>query len=90
MSYWHDKFPNKIYDLSYEKLTTNQEEETRKLLNYCELDWDENCLNFHHNNRAVKTASSLQVRKKMYQGSSEAWKEYQEYLQPLIKNLQSS
>ena len=87
MNYWHYKFPNKIYDISYEQLTLNQEEETRKLLDYCELDWDENCLNFHKNNRAVKTASSLQVRKKIYQGSSEAWKEYEEYLQPLIKGL---
>jgi hypothetical protein len=90
MKFWHNKFPNKIYDISYEKLTTNQEQETRKLLNYCELVWDENCLNFHNNNRAVKTASSLQVRKKMYQGSSESWKEYEEYLQPLIKGLNYS
>ena len=87
MHYWHEIYPNKIYDISYEKLTDNQEEETRKLLDYCGLEWDENCMNFHNNKRAVKTASSLQVRKKMYQGSSEAWKEYEDYLQPLIENL---
>ena len=39
---------------SYEDLTTNQEEETRKLLQYCELNWDENCLSFHKNKRTVK------------------------------------
>jgi len=87
MAFWHELFPNKIYDISYEDLTTNQEEETRKLLEYCDLDWDENCLNFHKNERAVKTASALQVREKMYQGSSEAWKKYEPYLQPLIKGL---
>ena len=89
MAFWHQLFPGKIYDICYEDLTTNQEEETRKLLEYCELDWDENCLNFHKNNRAVKTASALQVRKKMYQGSSEAWKKHEAYLQPLIKALSS-
>ena len=87
MGFWHELFPNHIYDISYENLTTNQEEETRKLLQYCELEWDENCLNFHTNKRAVKTTSSMQVRKKMYQGSSNAWRKYEEQLKPLIKAL---
>ena len=87
MDFWHKKFPGKIYDICYEDLTTNQERETRKLLKYCELEWDENCLNFHKNERAVKTASSLQVREKMYQGSSEAWKKYEAHIQPLIDGL---
>jgi hypothetical protein len=89
MDFWHQLFPDKIYDMCYEDLTTNQEEETRKLLQYCELDWDKNCLSFHKNKRAVKTASSIQVREKMYQGSSEAWKKYEVHLKPLIKNLSS-
>jgi hypothetical protein len=89
MSFWHQKFPDKIFDICYEELTTNQEKETKKLLEYCELEWDDNCLNFHTNKRAVKTTSSLQVRKKMYQGSSQAWKKHEEYLQPLIKTLNS-
>ena len=89
MRYWHEMFPGKVYDISYEDLTTNQEDETRKLLEYCELEWDQNCLDFHKNKRAVDTASVLQVRQKMYQGSSEAWKEHEEYLQPLIKALSS-
>ena len=87
MNFWHKKFPGKIYDICYEDLTTNQEQETRKLLAYCELAWDENCLNFHKNKRAVKTASSLQVRDKMYQGSSEAWKKYEAHIQPIIDGL---
>ena len=89
MRYWHEMFPGKVYDISYQDLTTNQEDETRKLLEYCELEWDQNCLDFHKNKRAVDTASVLQVRQKMYQGSSEAWKEHEEYLQPLIKALSS-
>ena len=87
MDFWHQLFPDRIYDMCYEDLTTNQEEETRKLLQYCELDWDKNCLSFHKNKRAVKTASAIQVREKMYQGSSEAWKKYEVHLKPLIKAL---
>jgi len=87
MDFWHQLFPDRIYDMCYEDLTTNQEEETRKLLEYCELEWDDNCLNFHNSKRAVKTASALQVRQKMYQGSSEAWKKYKNHLQPLINDL---
>ena len=87
MNFWHTLFPNKIYDLCYEDLTTNQEIETRKLLDYCELEWDDNCLNFYKNKGAMKTTSAFQVRQKMYQGSSEVWKKYEDYLQPLIKGL---
>ena len=87
MEFWNKQFPGKIYEISYESLTTNQEEETRKILGFCNLDWDENCLNFHTNTTAVKTTSALQVRKKIYQGSSEVWKQYEEYLQPLIDGL---
>ena len=88
MNFWHEQFPGKIYDICYEDLTTNQEDETRKLLEYCELDWDEKCLNFHKNERAVKTASSMQVRKKMYQGSSDAWRKYETHIKPLINGLE--
>ena len=87
MGFWHKSFPNKIHDISYERLTTHQEDETQKLLKYCELDWDNNCLNFHKNTRAVHTASASQVRQKMYQGSSDAWKKYEKFLQPLIMGL---
>ena len=87
MDYWHNLFPGKIYDISYEDLTSNQEKETRNLLKYCDLDWDENCLNFYTNTRAVKTASAVQVRNKMYQGSSDVWKQYSEHLKPLLDAL---
>ena len=87
MGFWHELFPNKIYDINYEKLTTNQKDETKKLLKYCELDWDDSCLNFHTNKRDVKTASAIQVRKKMYRGSSEDWKKYEQYIKPLVDRL---
>jgi tetratricopeptide (TPR) repeat protein len=88
MGFWHKLYPEKIYDLDYETLTLNQESETRKLLEYCELDWDKNCLKFYENSRAVRTISALQVRKKMYQGSSKSWKKYSSHIQPLINALE--
>ena len=87
MDYWHNLFPGKIYDISYEDLTSDQEKETRNLLKYCDLDWDENCLNFYTNTRAVNTASAVQVRNKMYQGSSDVWRQYSEHLKPLLDAL---
>lgn len=83
MKFWRQRFPGSIYDLCYEELTINQEQETRKLLAFCELEWEDQCLEFHKTQRVVKTASAAQVRKKMYKGSSEAWKKYESQLQPL-------
>jgi tetratricopeptide (TPR) repeat protein len=86
MSFWNERFPDNIYNFCYEDLVENQESETRKLLKFCDLEWDEQCLNFHKTKRIVKTASSLQVRKKIYKGSSEAWKKYEKHLFPLMQN----
>ncbi len=87
MSFWRERFPDRIYDLYYEELTENQEKETRRLLEFCDLKWEEQCLDFYNTKRPVKTSSSNQVRKKMYKGSSAAWKKYEVNLQPLIKGL---
>jgi tetratricopeptide (TPR) repeat protein len=89
MIFWRSLYPNQIFEINYENLTVDQEEETRKLLTYCDLEWDENCLNFHENNRAVQTASTAQVRKKMYQGSSDDWKKYWAQIRPLVDGLKS-
>ena len=56
--------------------TTNQEEETKKLLQYLDLDWQEDCLEPHKNTRRIATASQGQVRRKIYQGSSQEWKKF--------------
>ena len=88
MSFWHKKLPGKIYDLSYENLTKYQEIESKKLLDFCNLEWQEECLNFHKTERVVKTASASQVRKEIYLGSSDEWKRYERHLSPLIKILE--
>ena len=80
MEFWKNLFGDRIYDVDYELLTVNQEEETRKLIHYLDLNWEEECLSPHQNKRSVSTASSMQVRKKVYQGSSQQWKKYKPFL----------
>lgn len=87
MNFWRERFPNRIFDLDYEALTKDQEPETRKLIDYCGLEWEDRCLEFHTTDRAVRTASAAQVRRKMYTGSSQAWRKYEAYLQPLVRAL---
>lgn len=87
MAIWREKYADRIYDLRYEDLTENQEQETRKLLEFCGLEWQEQCLDFHRTRRAVKTMSATQVRRKMYTGSSEAWRDYEQHLKPLLDGL---
>lgn len=87
MNFWRSVFPGQIYDLNYEQLTINQLEETQKLLSYCGLDWDPNCLEFHKNRRKVDTMSAAQVQLPMYQGSSEAWKRFEKHLSPMLAML---
>ena len=90
MSFWKKKFPKKIYELNYEKLTENQEPESRKIFNYLGLKWESSVLEFHNNSRVVKTASNIQVRKKMYKGSSQQWEKYKPWLQPMLNNLKKN
>ena len=87
MQYWHQALPNRIYDLDYEALTERQEEETRNLINHLGLVWDYACLSPQDNTRGVATASNVQVRQKVYQGSSEKWKRYLPFLNGALDSL---
>ena len=80
MRFWHQAYPNKIYDLDYERLTANPGEETRKLISHLGLEWDDSCLSPEDNKRGVATASNVQVRQGIYRGSSDKWKRYRPYL----------
>ena len=88
MNHWHEIYPNDIYDIHYESLIENQEEESKKLIEYCGLDWEEACLKFYGNKRSVNTASSEQVRQPIYKGAMFAWKNYESELGPLIEMLE--
>ncbi|WP_421854664.1 sulfotransferase [Oricola sp.] len=85
MAFWHARFPNRVFEVDYEILTENQERETRLLLDACGLEFEEACLNFHETKRAVNTASTEQIRRKMYTGSSQGWRRYETHLGVLTK-----
>lgn len=84
MEFWRSLYPNSIYDLDYEKLTENQTEETRKVLDYIGLEWEDACVDFHQNKRAVSTSSARQIRKKMYQNSSQQWRRFENQILPIL------
>ncbi len=88
MDHWHQVLPeNSIYDVQYEKIVENPQEQIKDLLQHCELAWDEKCLSFHNTERAVKTASIAQVRQPMHQQSVKLWKHYEQHLHPLLESL---
>ncbi len=87
MEHWHQMLPGFMFDLQYEDLVADQEGMTRRLLEFCELPWDEDCLQFHKSERMIKTASYTQVRKKIYSDSVKLWHHYEAELQPLIEAL---
>ena len=89
MVFWTNTLSKRIYKLDYEQLTVNQESETRQLIDYLDLDWDEKCLSPQNNKRNVATASNVQIRKKVYRGSSEQWKKYQPFLNGALDGLLS-
>jgi hypothetical protein len=80
MEFWDQQYSEHIYNLDYEKLTLEQEPETKKLIEHLELDWEDNCLSPQENKRSVRTASQQQVRQKVYSGSSQAWRKFEPYL----------
>ena len=87
IEFWNEHFPGKIFNFDYDKLVNNSEDETRKILNFCEMGWDPACLNFYENKRAVRTASTEQVRKKIYSGSQDEVMDYKPYLTKMFKSL---
>ena len=80
MAFWDKHYSTQIYHLDYDRLTLEQEIETRKLIEHIELDWEDACLSPHENKRSVRTASQQQVREKIYKGSSQAWQKYEKFL----------
>tara|TARA_S200000501_G_scaffold260815_1_gene244778 strand:- start:1070 stop:2617 length:1548 start_codon:yes stop_codon:yes gene_type:complete len=69
MSFWHNKIPNYIYDCNYENLVENQVEETKRLIEFCNLEWEENCIDYTKNNSGIKTISLSQARSPIYKSS---------------------
>jgi len=80
IEFWQSQYGDRIYNLNYESLTTDQEQQTRKLINHLELNWEDACLSPENNNRSVETASRHQVRNQVYKNSSKEWLKFEPYL----------
>ena len=88
MAHWRSVLPaDAFYEIEYEQLVANQEEESKKLIAYCGLEWSDACLNPHKTERNVKTASVIQVRQPVYTSSVERWRVYEPFLGPLLAEL---
>lgn len=87
IEFWKQKIPNELYEIKYEDLIERPEKNIRELIKYCELDWDESCLNFHKNKSAIKTLSVNQARKQIYKTSINSFEKYKETSDVLFKDL---
>ena len=90
MQFWQASYSDRIYNLNYENLTTDQDVETRNLIRHLNLEWEDACLSPQENKRAVRTASQQQVREKVYQGSSQQWRKYEPFLNGAFDRLTGS
>ena len=87
MDHWRSVLPMPIHDVVYEELIADQETVSRRMVDFIGLDWDDACLNFHENDRAVNTASVWQVRQPVYKSSAGRWRHYEDHLDPLKRGL---
>jgi tetratricopeptide (TPR) repeat protein len=88
MDHWHEVLPGKVLDVQYEEVVADLETQVRSILDYLELPFEQACLDFHQTERAVKTASSEQVRQPIYSSSVDLWRNYESHLDELIEVLQ--
>ena len=89
MAHWHTVMPGVIYDIYYEDLVADTEGQSRPLFEHCNLQWQEQCLNFYDNQSASTTASASQIREPVYNSSVGKWRHYATELNPLIELLHS-
>tara|TARA_B100000686_G_scaffold343543_1_gene424581 strand:- start:497 stop:2089 length:1593 start_codon:yes stop_codon:yes gene_type:complete len=87
MSYWNKLLPGFIYNMRYETLIKNQKKETQNILRFCNLKWNNKCINFYKNTRAIKTASDLQARKPIYRSSLNSWKNYEKHIEYFLRKI---
>ncbi len=87
MAHWQKTLPISIMNIRYDELVSDQETITRQMIDYCGLEWDNQCLAFHKTKRDVITPSYDQVSQPMYSKSSGRWKNYQNYINELIDTL---
>ncbi len=89
MAHWRHSLPEAGWlEVRYEDVVTDLENQTRRMLAYCGLEWDPRCLDFHKSTRDVRTASVAQVRRPVYTSSVSRWAGFLPYVRPLIDELE--
>jgi len=90
MSKWLNLYGDRIHVVDYEALIGSPDTNIRLLLDYCDLQWEPNCVEFHKNKSAVATASAMQVREPLYNTSVARWKKFEVQLEPLKQIFDSA
>ena len=90
INFWKKLYPKNIYSLNYQTLVDNKDEEIKKLIKFCGLEWEESCLFPEKNNRSVSTASLSQVRSPIYKSSVKNWEKFSDKLSSLKTILQKN
>ncbi len=85
MDHWHQALPGRILTVQYEEMVMDFESQARRLLDHCELPWEEACGRFYETERPVRTASSEQVRQPIYTGALNFWRNYERHLDELVE-----
>ena len=86
INYWKTKIPNFISDIKYEDLINEPKLHIKNLLKYCDLEWDDNCLEFYKNKNSIKTLSVKQARNQIYKSSVNSFKNYKSISKDLFKS----
>jgi hypothetical protein len=88
MAHWREVLPEgAMLEVRYEEVVADLEGQARRMIAHCGLEWDPTCLNFHKNDRPVRTASALQVRRPIYRTSVGRWRPQDKFLAPLLEGL---
>ena len=85
MDHWQQALPGRVLTVQYEEMVTDFENQARRLLDHCELPWEEACGRFYETERPVRTASSEQVRQPIYTGALNFWRNYERHLDELVE-----
>jgi len=88
MNFWYSKIPQFIHTVEYEKIVSDKKNEIKKLLKFCDLEWDDNCLSHHKNRKTpIRTVSIAQARQPVYSSSVNSGDNYKDYLKEMFDNL---
>lgn len=87
MAHWEKVLPDFVLTVKHEDLVDDLEKQVRRMLDFCGLEFEQSCIDFHQTKRNIKTPSSEQVRQPIYKSATEQWQHFEQYLEPLKKVL---